>query len=95
VHVCDQRRNYTVEFTSEDQVMAFIERQREQTEAWRDETGAAPWAGGHAYYELEGCPIPEGWDRLYRFLHPTCEHGLSADLCAGPYHYPQDHPAYM
>lgn len=94
VHLCDERRNYIVEFADEDQVMAFIARRREQDEAWRESTGAAPWAGGHNYYALEGYPIPDGWDRLYDLLYPTCDHGLSAYLCSGYGHYPQDHPAY-
>ena len=27
-------------------------------------------------------------DALMDYLFPTCEHGLSAHLCAGPEHYP-------
>jgi hypothetical protein len=27
---------------------------------------------------------------LYDYFFPTCEHGLSAQLCAGPGHYPAD-----
>lgn len=95
VHICDERRSYEVEFVTEDQVLDFIARKTQDAEAWRAETGAAFWQGGHAYHELEGDPIPEGWDRLYALLYPTCEHGLSADLCAGYGHYPMDHPAYM
>ena len=29
-----------------------------------------------------------GFTAVYE--HTTCEHGLSADLCAGPQHYPYD-----
>lgn len=94
VGVCDQRRSYIVGFADEGQVMEFIARRKEQDEAWRESTGAAPWSGGHAYHELEEYPIPDGWDRLYDFLNPTCDHGLSAYNCAGYGHYPQDHPAY-
>ena len=31
-------------------------------------------------------------DELYKFLYPSCEHGLSAALCMGPGHYPTGHP---
>jgi hypothetical protein len=95
VHICDQRRGYVVGFFTEDQVMEFLARRNEQDESWREETGASWWSGGHAYCEVEGFPIPENWGRVWDFLYPLCEHGLSADLCAGPGHYPQDHPAYM
>lgn len=33
------------------------------------------------------------WDafpKVLALLNPTCEHGLSANLCAGPGHYPID-----
>lgn len=29
-------------------------------------------------------------EELMEFLSPTCEHGLSLTLCAGPGHYPAD-----
>jgi hypothetical protein len=29
-------------------------------------------------------------DDLAAFLWPSCEHGMSAQLCAGPGHYPSD-----
>jgi hypothetical protein len=28
--------------------------------------------------------------RLFDLMHPTCEHGLSANLCYGPSHYCSD-----
>lgn len=87
VHICDERRSYLVGFATEQQALDFIARKNAEAEAWRVEAGAAPWAGGHAYSEIEPCPIPEGWDRLYAVLYPTCEHGLSAALCYGPEHY--------
>ena len=31
-----------------------------------------------------------GLDALAEALYPTCEHGLSLQLCAGPGHYPMD-----
>lgn len=87
VHICDERRSYLVSFATEQQALDFIARQAADAEAQRTETGAAPWAGGHAYSEIESSPIPEGWDRLYDLLYPKCEHGLSAALCYGPEHY--------
>ncbi len=35
-------------------------------------------------------PVPAGWDSLLAVLYPECEHGLSAQLCHGPDHYPPD-----
>lgn len=40
--------------------------------------------------ECEDSPIPEGWDRLYDLIYPTCVHGLSAEWCYGPGHYEPD-----
>lgn len=31
--------------------------------------------------------LPASWTRLYAIMNPTCEHGLSANLCYGPMHY--------
>jgi hypothetical protein len=33
-------------------------------------------------------PLTEDEIALLDFLYPSCEHGLSADLCMGPNHYP-------
>lgn len=87
VHICDERRSYPVGFATEQQALDFIARKTAEAEAWRAETGAAPWAGGHAYSEIESSPIPEGWDRLYALLYPTCEHGLLEANCYGPDHW--------
>lgn len=50
---------------------------------------------GLAIAELEDEPVrpaigPVNQDvlRLLEILYPHCEHGLSADLCMGPNHYP-------
>lgn len=49
-------------------------------------TVGAPYNVCHVDEETTG---PLG-DKLMDFFYPTCEHGLSADLCAGPQHYPYD-----
>lgn len=86
VHICDQRRSYFVEFATEDQVMAFIERRTEQDAGHREEVGY----GNHAYFEVESAPIPEGWLRLEAYLYPLCDHGMLASNCFGPAHYASD-----
>lgn len=35
---------------------------------------------------------PESSDDRDEYEHETCEHGLSAWLCEGPMHYPDDMP---
>lgn len=54
-----------------------------------------PWEPGQSFYvvgEVEGEEIDfDLYPVLYDTLHPTCEHGLSERLCAGPNHYPLDH----
>lgn len=42
----------------------------------------------HSIVELEDAPIDARYGTLLELLHPTCEHGLSASLCAGLGHYP-------
>lgn len=32
-------------------------------------------------------PLTEGQEALMEYFNPTCEHGLSAQLCYGPMHY--------
>lgn len=32
----------------------------------------------------------DGHPLMQEALHPSCEHGLSLSLCAGPNHYPMD-----
>jgi hypothetical protein len=41
-------------------------------------------ASRYAHYEMNG------WPTLINPDEGTCEHGLSASLCAGPSHYPLD-----
>lgn len=43
----------------------------------------------YAVSEVEGFADEIGED-LLEYFSPTCEHGLSALLCAGPGHYPMD-----
>lgn len=77
---CRARTSYLAHFATEEQALAFID-ERSST---------------HAFTEVEAFPLDyDAAPRLYDALYPTCEHGLSADLCAGYGHYPMDHPAYM
>lgn len=46
-----------------------------------------PYAAAHVDEEATTDLGPAMTDLFY----PTCEHGLSAHLCAGPGHYPADH----
>lgn len=99
--VTDYGRNashkYLVHFDTEDQALGYVDRLRATDDALRPTDG--PWwtpvETFHIWSETEEYPIPLSAGRLLTLLYPTCEHGLSADLCAGPGHYPMDHPAYM
>lgn len=71
VHICDQRRSYVATFANEQQALDFI--------ASRSST--------HAFHEIATPADIRAWERLYALLYPTCEHGLSADLCGGPMHW--------
>lgn len=85
VAVCDQRRSYLAVFANEDQAMTFVAARMPGGKRYE---GAY---GNHAFFEVEEAPIDfDLAPRLYDFLNPTCEHGLSAHLCAGPQHYPYD-----
>lgn len=85
MHICDQRRSYFVTFYRECDAIAFIRQRQEANEAL---TSAGEYGGGYAWFPLEDSPLPDQWDALYHLLFPTCEHGLSEDLCMGPGHYP-------
>lgn len=85
MHICDQRRSYLVTFYRECDAVAYIRRHQEANEALAD---AGVFSGGYAWSPVEDSPIPDRWDALYHMLAPTCEHGMSADLCMGPDHYP-------
>jgi hypothetical protein len=65
---------YTARFPSEDAALTWIE-ERKST---------------HVFTELHDEPVPDDAERLLDYLNPSCEHGLSASLCAGPGHYPPD-----
>lgn len=65
----------TITFPNEDVALAWIKRHKST----------------HAIAEDPDRPIPEESERLLDILHPKCEHGLSASLCADPInHYPPD-----
>lgn len=78
-------RSYVVKFYRECDVIDFIRRYERKNEAQRD---AGQFGGGYAWFALEDSPVPDQWDALYHLLFPTCDHGLSEDLCWGPNHYP-------
>lgn len=73
-HICDQRRNYLVEFATEDQALKFIEEKKST----------------HAFHTFTNFPIDEKYTRLLDVMHPTCEHGLSEANCLGPDHYSRE-----
>lgn len=85
MHICDQRRSYFVTFYRECDAVAFIRRHQDLNEGLLN---AGVYSGGYAWFPLEDSPVPGQWDALYHLLFPTCEHGMSADLCWGPNHYP-------
>ena len=43
-----------------------------------------------AFFEVEETEIDLSLPLLLDKLYPSCEHGLSLSLCAGPQHYPYD-----
>lgn len=50
---------------------------------------ASTLATGHAAHVDEELSTTLG-PAMAEVFYPICEHGLSADLCAGPGHYPAD-----
>ena len=46
-----------------------------------------PWS---AYDAITDVLTARGWFNGDRLDRGTCEHGMAADLCAGPGHYPMD-----
>lgn len=79
IHICDQRRGYDATFTTEDQAIAFLTAKRATKNHTWWELGAEDHTGTGS--------VPATWTRLVDFLYPTCEHGLSLELCYGPNHY--------
>ena len=78
IHICAERRGYNVTFSTEDQAIAFLT-PKSSTHAWWElntENSAGPRGS-----------VPVSWIKLQEFLYPTCEHGMSADLCYGPDHF--------
>lgn len=76
-HICNQRRSYKVIFATDDQAASFISK-RTATHVVRE------WDGENTNTDWNDFPL------TYDALYPTCEHGMSASLCAGPNHYPSD-----
>lgn len=71
IHICDQRRSYLATFTTQEQAVAFM--------TSRSST--------HAISEIQDQPVPDDWTDLLEALYPTCEHGMSLNLCEGPDHF--------
>jgi hypothetical protein len=96
-HGRDMSHRYLVHFDNEDQALGYLDRLAAEDAALKP--ADKPWWFAaetfHTWSETSEYPIPLSAGRLLERLYPTCEHGLSADLCAGPGHYPMDHPAYM
>jgi len=76
LHICDARRGYRVTWTGRPQDVA------KRVIAFLDARKST-----HAWDVEE---LPAGMPELDAYLYPTCEHGLSLDLCYGPQHYPYD-----
>lgn len=70
--ICKGHHRYSVTFATEDQAITYVMARRST----------------HAFYNSEVNPLCNGWENLAEILYPTCEHGLSESLCAGPDHYP-------
>ncbi len=73
-HNCELRTNYRVTFATEDLATKYV----------------AERTATHAFSEIGNEPIADEFVKLIEMLHPTCEHGLSESLCAGPNHYPME-----
>jgi hypothetical protein len=77
IHICAARRAYKVTFSTQEQAIAFLSA-RTATHNW-DEIPDVFWPGSGS--------VPADWHELLAYLYPTCEHGMSADLCYGPDHF--------
>lgn len=77
IHICAERRGYQVTFCNQQQAIAFLSA-RSSTHAWDE----IPNFRGDGLGS-----VPGDWHELIDFLYPTCEHGMSADLCHGPDHF--------
>ncbi len=77
IHVCQARRAYRATFSTAQQAISFLEARKST----------------HNFEEIRGLhgeglgSIPAEWTDLLEYVYPTCEHGMSADLCYGPGHY--------
>jgi hypothetical protein len=76
IHVCAARRAYKVTFSTEAQAIGFLSA-RTSTHNWEEIPLDGPGSGS----------VPTEWFALRDYLYPTCEHGMSLDLCYGPDHF--------
>jgi hypothetical protein len=77
IHICAERRSYRATFSTQAQAITFLSA-RTKTHNW-DEIKDVFYPGSGS--------VPSTWYDLLDYLYPTCEHGMSADLCYGPDHY--------
>ncbi len=85
MHICRERRGFQVTFTGPEaskNAIAYFTRKGAERDAEN------PW-GKYAWF-LDESFQGEIDAELSNFLWPSCEHGLSLALCAGPGHYPAD-----
>lgn len=67
-----------VGFSTEAQLLAYVTPRRRTHHVW--EAAADDKDDRYA-------PMPVAWAAAQDLLYPTCEHGLSLELCHGPDHY--------
>lgn len=73
-HHCENGTTYRVTFQGPDAEAAAIDYIQRRVDT-------------HAIQELEDKPLRD-YPSLRRTLYPLCDHGMSLDLCEGPFHYP-------
>lgn len=77
MHHCKSRVSFPVKFMGNDAEQKAINYIQNKTDRF-------------ARWEHEDYPVDDKFVKLLDVLYPTCGHGLSLSLCAGPGHY-SDH----